>query len=149
MGRSASPDMQLFFGQGSPLTEITDWITSDVSLGGDGIFIDGTTYGLDNVKNEAVGMTDHPDVTLEGFFEDDDDGPWDVFGIQSGPDSEDYTLKVVWNQGSPNSYSLFPCAIKTPFKPMGKVKDVTRFQVVLTQRGRVQHYRQGVLVAAA
>lgn len=147
MARSASPDIQLFFGHGSPLTDITAWITSDVSIGGDGIFVDGTVYGSTNVKNEPVGMTDHPDVTLEGFFEDDDDGPADVFGVGSGPDTEDYQLKVVWNQGSPQSYSIFPCAIKTKFKPMGKVKDLTRFQVVLTQRGPVQFYRQGVLVA--
>lgn len=146
MSRSASPDIQILFGQGSPLTDITQWITSDIALGGDGIFIDGTTFGLDNVKNEAVGMTDHPDVTLEGFFEDDDDGPMDVFGSQSGPNSTDFTLKVIWVAGSPSTYSVFPCAIKTPYKPMGKVKDVTRFQVVLTQRGRVQHYRQGTLV---
>lgn len=149
MARSASPNMQILFGQGSPLTDITAWITSDIALGGDGIFVDGTVYGADNVINDAVGMTDHPDVTLEGFFEDDDNGPFDVFGVQSGPDSEDYQLRVNWNQTSPQSYSIFPCAIKTPFKPMGKVKDVTRFQVVLTQRGRVQHYRQGVLVAAS
>lgn len=147
MSRSASPDIQVLFGQGSPLTDITSWITSDIALGGDGIFIDGTTYGLTNVKNEAVGMTDHPDATLEGFFEDDDDGPMEVFGTQSGPNTADFTLRVNWNQTSPQSYSVFTCAIKTPYKPMGKVKDVTRFQVVLTQRARVQHYRQGVLVA--
>lgn len=146
MARSASPNIQILFGQGSPLTDITAWITSDVSLGGDGIFVDGTVYGATNVINEAVGMTDHPDVTLEGFFEDDDNGPFEVFGTQSGPDTDDFTLRVNWNQTSPQSYSTFPCAIKTPFKPMGKVKDVTRFQVVLTQRGRVQHYRQGQLV---
>jgi hypothetical protein len=147
MSASASPDIRVLFGQGSPFTDITDWITSDIAIGGDGIFIDGTPYGATNVVNRAVGMTDHPDVTLEGFFEDDDNGPFDVFGVLSGPNTADYTLKVIWTQTSPESYSLFPCAIKTPFKPMGKVKDVTRFQVVLTQRGPVQHYRQGVLVA--
>lgn len=147
MSRSASPNIRLYFGQGSPLTEITGWITSDVAIGGDGIFIDGTVYGSTNVVNEAVGMTDHPDITLEGFFEDDDNGPADVFGVASGPNTPDYELKSVWTDTSPESYSVFPCAIKTGFKPMGKVKDVTRFQVVLTQRGPVRFYRQGVLVA--
>lgn len=146
MSRSASPNIEVWFGQGSPLTNITSWITSDIAIGGDGIFIDGTVYGATNVINEAVGMTDHPDVTLEGFFEDDDNGPADVFGVASGPNTADYQLKVIWTDVSPESYSIFPCAIKTGFKPMGKVKDVTRFQVVLTQRGPVQFYRQGVLV---
>lgn len=147
MSRSASPNIRILFGQGSPLIDITAWITSDVAMGGDGIFIDGTTYGLTNVKNEAVGMTDHPDVTLEGFFEDDDNGPADVFGVGSGPNTPDYTLKVIWTDVSPESYHLFTCAIKSPFKAMGKVKDGTRFQVVLTQRGQLRFYRQGVLVA--
>ncbi len=138
--RSASPDIRIFFGHGSPLAEITQWITSDIAMGGDGIKVDGTTYGATNVKNEMVGITDHPDVTLEGFFESDDDGPNDVFGEISGPNTEDYELLVWWTAGSPVSSSSLPCAILS-FKIMGKVKDLTRFQVVLTQRGPVTHVR--------
>lgn len=137
---SASPDIKIEFGQGSPLTDISGYITSDIELGGDGIFVDGTTYGMTNVKNEAVGMTDHPDVTLDGFYDNDDNGPVDLFETVSGPNTEDYTLKVTWVQTSPESYSTLPCAIKS-FKIMGKVKDRTRFRVVLTQRGPVVHTR--------
>lgn len=140
--KSASPDIKIEFGQGSPLVDITRFITSDISLGGDGIFVDGTVYGSTNVVNEAVGMTDHPDVTLEGFYDDDDNGPVDLFEETSGPNTDDYALKVTWVQGSPSSYSTLPCAIKS-FKIMGKVKDRTRFQTVLTQRGPVAHVRQG------
>lgn len=140
--KSASPDIKIEFGQGSPLVDITRFITSDISLGGDGIFVDGTVYGSTNVVNEAVGMTDHPDVTLEGFYDDDDNGPVDLFEETSGPNTDDYALKVTWVPGSPSSYSTLPCAIKS-FKIMGKVKDRTRFQTVLTQRGPVAHVRQG------
>ena len=61
---SASPDIQIFFGAGSPLTEITNYITSDISLATEGIFIDGTAYGHTSTQNRAVGVTDTPDVTL-------------------------------------------------------------------------------------
>ncbi len=141
MSRSASPDITIEFGQGSPLADITEWILSDIELGGDGIFVDGTPFGATNVKNEAVGMTDHPDVTLEGFWDNEDDGPMDLFATTSGPNTADYSLKVTWTAGSPASTSTLPCAIKT-FKIMGKVKDVTRFRVVLTQRGPIVHVRE-------
>ncbi len=139
--RSASPDIRLWFGQGSPMTEITQWITSDVTMGGDGIFVDGTVYGSTNVVNEAVGMTDHPDVTLEGFYDSVDNGPVDLFETISGPNTPDYSLEAWWvSAASPAVTSTLPCAIKS-FKIMGKVKDLTRFQVVLTQRGPVVHVR--------
>jgi hypothetical protein len=144
---SASPDIQIFFGAGSPLTEITNYITSDISLATEGIFIDGTAYGHTSTQNRAVGVTDTPDVTLEGFFDDLDNGPFQIFGVGSGSSTAAYTLRIVWTAGSPSSYSEMPCHIKTPFSAMGKVKDVTRFRVVLTQAGPVVNYRQGVLVA--
>jgi hypothetical protein len=140
MSKSASPDIRLWFGLGSPTTEITQWITSDVSLGGDGIVVDGTVYGSTNVVNEMVGITDHPDVTLEGFYDSVDAGPVDLFETISGTNTANYSFEVWWVASSPNVTSTLPCAIKS-FKIMGKVKDITRFQVVLTQRGAVVHVR--------
>ncbi len=140
MARSASPIMQIEFGEGSPLTDITLWVTSDIQLGGEGIVVDGTTYGVSNVINEMVGMTDHPDVTLEFFYDNSDSGPVPLFETISGPNTPNKTLKVTWIPGSPNTFSELPCAIKS-FKIMGKVKDLTRAQAVLTQRGAVVHTR--------
>src|SRR5688572_10281566 len=97
--KSASPDIRLWFGQGSPLTEITGWITSDVTLGGSGIVVDGTVYGSTNVVNEMVGITDHPDVVLEGFYEDADNGPLALFQTISGPNTTNYTFEAWWNAG--------------------------------------------------
>ncbi len=137
---SASPDIKIEFGQGSPLTDISGYITSDIEMGGSGIFVDGTTYGMTNVKNEAVGITDSPDKTLDMFYDNDDDGPVALFENVSGPNTPDYTLKVTWVQSSPESYSQQAVAIKD-FMILGKVKDRTRARVVLTQRGPVQHVR--------
>ncbi len=148
--RSASPDIIVEFGpQGSsPLQDISTWITSDLSMGTDGIFADVSAYSHTSTQNLAVGFIDTPDITLEGFFEDDDNGPFDVFGVGSGPNTDPYTLRVTWTAGSPATYSELAVHIKTPFTPMGKVKDVTRFKVVLTQAGGgVQHYRNGQLVS--
>lgn len=140
MSRSTSPDIRIRFGQGSPLADITQWILSDISLGDEGIFVDGTPFGSTSKVNAAVGVTDQPDVPLEGFFDDADDGPMHVFSQVSGVNTPPYTLEVDWTATSPKSSSSLPCHIKD-FKIMGKVKDVTRFRVVLTQAGPTQHVR--------
>ena len=142
MARSSSPDITLEFGQGSPLADITQWIVSDIALGDEGIYVDGTAFGMTHVVNLPVGVADQGDVTLEGFFDDDDNGPFDVFGNISGVNTPAYTLKVTWVAGSPTSTSSWPCHIKD-FKIMAKVKDVTRFRVILKQAGPIVHVRQG------
>lgn len=141
--KSASPDIKIEFGQGSPLSDITSLVLSDVALGGEGIFVDGTAYGMTNVVNMAVGITNQPDITLEGFYDDEDNGPHDLFGTVSGAGDNPYTLKVTWTAGSPASSTEIPVYIKS-FNIIGKVKDVTRFRVVLAQAGATVQTRQGV-----
>ena len=92
MARSTSPDIRLQFGQGSPLVDITQWIISDIALGDEGIYVDGTAYSMTHVVNLPVGVADQADVTLEGFFDDDDDGPFDLFGTISTVNTPPYTL---------------------------------------------------------
>lgn len=138
--KSTSPDIKIEFGAGSPLADISQWILSDVSLGDEGLYVDGTAYGMTSVVNQAVGITNQPDITLDGFFDDDDDGPMDVFGTISGVNTPAYSLHVEWTKGSPPSTSTLPVHIGS-FKIMGKVKDVTRFQVVLKQAGPIVHVR--------
>ena len=142
MARSSSPDIVLEFGQGSPLTDVSRFIISDIALGDEGIYVDGTAYTMTHVVNLPVGVADQADVTLEGFFDDDDNGPIDIFGTISTVNTPAYTLKVTWVAGSPTSNSTWPCHIKD-FKIMAKVKDVTRFRVVLKQAGPIVHVRQG------
>jgi len=140
--KSASPDITIEFGAGSPLADITHLVLSDVALGGEGIFVDGTTYGDTNVVNMAVGISNQPDITLEGFYDDADNGPQDLFGTISGADTDPYTLRVTWVKGSPASYTEIPVHIKS-FNIIGKVKDVTRFRVVLAQAGDTVQVRKG------
>jgi hypothetical protein len=142
MAKSASPDIKIEFGAGSPLSDITALVLSDVALGGEGIFVDGTAYGMTNVVNMAVGITNQPDITLEGFYDDADEGPQDLFGTVSGADTPPYTLKVTWTAGSPQSSTEIPVHIKS-FNIIGKVKDVTRFRVVLAQAGATVQSRRG------
>ena len=54
--RGTSKHTTIEFGQGSPLTDITAYVTSYIALGGEGIFVDGTVYGSTGVINDAVGM---------------------------------------------------------------------------------------------
>ena len=142
MAKSASPDVKIEFGTGSPLSDITSLVLSDVALGGEGIFVDGTAYGMTNVVNLAVGITNQPDITLEGFYDDADNGPQDLFGSISGADTPAYTLKVTWTAGSPESSTEIPVHIGS-FNIIGKVKDVTRFRVVLKQAGPTVQTRRG------
>jgi hypothetical protein len=144
--KSASPDVKIEFGPspGSPaqLADITHLVVSDVALGGEGIYVDGTAYGMTNVVNLPVGITNQPDITLEGFYDDADEGPHDIFGTISGADTLPYTLKVTWTKGSPASSTEIPVHIAS-FNIIGKVKDVTRFRVVLKQAGATVQTRQG------
>lgn len=140
--KSASPDIKIEFGAGSPLADITHLVVSDVTLGGEGIYVDGTAYGMTNVVNLPVGITNQPDITLEGFYDDDDDGPHDLFGTVSDPNTPAYTLRVTWTKGSPASYTEIPVHIAS-FNIIGKVKDVTHFRVVLKQAGQTVQVRQG------
>ena len=141
--KSASPDITIEFGPGgSPMTDISQWVVSDIPLGGEGIYIDGTPFKATSTVNEPVGVDNQPDITLEMFFDDEDDGPMDLFGTLSDRNTANYTLRVTWTPGSPATYSEWPCAIKA--NPIvGKVKDVTRMRVVLTSKGPVVHHRQG------
>ena len=140
--RSASPDIRLLFGQGSPLVDITSWVTSPVSLGKKGIRVDGTTYGDTATVKEMVGMTDDDDVVLEGFFDDADDGPLDLFGTISGPDTPPYTLQQILTAGSPptTATQLFKIG---EFAPPTEVKGITKFKVTLVPVGPVVYSRQG------
>ena len=141
--RSAHPDIRFLFGQGSPLVDITRYVVSDsVSLGGSGVYEEGTPFGTTAIVNEAVGLTDQPDVTLDMFYNDEDDGPADVFGAISDADTPDYTLREILTKGSPHSYIDWPCAIKSA-PVVTKRKGITRMQVVLTSRGPSVHSRQG------
>jgi hypothetical protein len=140
--KSTSPDIIIRFGQGSPMVDVSDWVVSDIGLGDEGIFVDATPYGSTSKVNQAVGVTDQPDVTLEMLYDDDDNGPQDVFGTISGVNTPAYSLEVTWTAGSPASKSTLPCHIKA-FNILGKVKDVTRARVVLTQAGPIVHVRQG------
>jgi hypothetical protein len=142
--KSASPDIVIQFGpQGtSPLPDISQWILSDVPVGDEGMSEDGTAYGHTHVQNLMVGISNQADITLEGFFEDEDNGPDDVFGTISGPNTDPYTLLVTWTAGSPPSTSSVPVHIKS-YQRLGKVKAITRFRVVLLSAGPSVHTRQG------
>ena len=118
--KSASPDVKIEFGAGSPLADITHLVLSDVALGGEGIFVDGTAYGMTNVVNLAVGITNQPDIPLEGFYDDADEGPHDLFGTPSGADTPAYTLKVTWTKGSPASYDGDPGRTSGPSTSSGR-----------------------------
>ena len=50
-----------------------------ITMGGEGIFVDATPYGATAVVNYPVGMTDDPDVSLEGLFDTEADGPHEAF----------------------------------------------------------------------
>jgi hypothetical protein len=139
---SASPDVKIYFGQGSPLTDITDMVLSDLPLGDKGIFVEATPFGATATMKRAVGMSDPPDLTMEMLFDDKVGGSMALFSTISGPNTADYHLHVHWTAGSPRSSSLWPCAIGE-FTILGKVKDMTRARVVLISRGACVQLRQG------
>ena len=142
--KSASPDITILFGRGSPLVDVTDWITSDITLGGQGIYEDTTPYGATATVNTPVGVTEEPDIVLEGLYDDLDNGPQDVFGtISTAADADTpYTIQVGLVSGSPASSASKPVHIKA-FEVLTKVKGVTRFRVTLTSAGATTFVRQG------
>lgn len=142
MSKSTSPDIVIKFGTGSPLTDISRFVMNDVAMGHEGIIVDGTAYGHTSKVNQPVGITDQPDIPLEGFYDDANNAPHHLFGTISGVNTPAYTLQVTWTAVSPVSSSSLPVHIKD-FKILGKVKDVTRYRVVLTQAGPTTHLRQG------
>jgi hypothetical protein len=139
---SASPDIRVLFGQGSPLIDITDMLLSDLPLGDKGIFVEATPFGAKATMKRSVGMSDPPDLTMEMLFDDDDNKSLDLFSTVSGPNTADYTLQVFWTVGSPATSSTWTCAIGESTN-LGKVKDMTRLRVVLISRGPVVTLRQG------
>ena len=140
--KSASPDITILFGIGSPQFDITDMVTSPVPLSDRGIAVDTTTYGATATVKSPVGMSDPPDVPLSMLFDDKDGGSMDLFQTISGPNTNDYVLQVIWTTGSPVSSSTWPCAI-AEFTIAPAVKDFTRVNVVLTSRGPIVHSRAG------
>ena len=132
--KSASPDIQILFGPGSPMTDITSWILSDLSLGGQGIYVDATPYGATAVVNQPVGMTDDPDLVLEGLFDNENPGPHTLFSTISGASTPAYTLQVILNSGSPATVATKLVHIAS-YEVLTKVKDVTKFRVTLKAAG--------------
>lgn len=139
---SASPDIKVLFGQGSPMHDITDMLLGDLPLGDKGIFVDATPFGAKATMKRSVGMSDPPDLTLDMLFDDDDDKSLDLFSTVSGPNTPDYTLEVTWTAGSPATSSTWTCAIGESTN-LGKVKDMTHLRAVLISRGPVVTVRQG------
>jgi len=140
--KSASPDITVLFGLGSPMHDITNLVTSPIPMSDKGISVDTTTYGATATVKSPVGMSDPPDVPMDMLFDDKDGGSMDIFKTISGPNTNDYVLKVIWNDGSPETSSTWPCAI-AEFSIVPGVKDFTRVHVVLTSRGPIAHLRQG------
>ena len=139
---SASPDIRILFGQGSPLVDVTGLVLSDLELANEGITVEVTPYGATAVVNQFVGITNPPDQTLDMLFDDADNGSMDLFSTLSGPNTADYTLQVFLTAGSPASSVTWICGIKS-FRVLPKVKDMTRARVVLTSRGAVTFTRAG------
>lgn len=134
MAYSASPDITILFGAGSPLTDITSWITSPLTLGGAGIYVDATPYGATAVVNHPVGMTDDPDIVLEGLFDNEANGPHELFSTISGADTDPYTLEVTLNAGSPAATATKLVHIAS-YEVLTEVKNVTKFRVTLKSAG--------------
>jgi hypothetical protein len=140
--KSASPDITILFGQGSPMTDITELVLSEVPIADAGLTEDVTPYRATAVVNQFLGISNPPDLSLDMLFDDADNGTMDLFATKSGPNTPDYTLQVNWTPGSPMSYSTWLCGIKES-AIVGKVKGATRMRVVLTSRGPVTHVRNG------
>ena len=130
----ASPDVQVFFGQGSALDDITEWCTSPIEMGGEGIFVDATPYGATAVVNYPVGMTNDPDVQLEGLFDNEANGPHEAFKLISGAGSTPYTLQVIYGLGSPATTATRIVYIAS-YVVLSEVKNVVRFRATLKAAG--------------
>jgi len=134
MSKYASPDVKVFFGQGSPSNDITEWCTSPIEMGGEGIFVDATPYGASAVVNYPVGMTNDPDVQLEGLFDDASDGPHEAFKTISGAGSAPYFLQVQYGLGSPYKTATREVYIAS-YVVLSTVKDVVKFRATLKAAG--------------
>lgn len=132
--KSASPDVRLYFGQGSPLTDITDLVTNDINLNDAGIKVDTTPYGATAVRKTILDISDIPDVPLDMLF--DTDTTEALFATKSNENTPDYTLMRTIGSGSPMVTQTWPCAISET-AIVSKVKDVTRRMVVLSSRGPI------------
>jgi hypothetical protein len=130
----ASPDVKVFFGLGSPMDDITAWCTAPVSMGGEGIFVDATPYGATAVVNYPVGMTNDPDVQLEGLFDDAADGPHDAFKAISGAGGAPYSLQVQYGLGSPHTTATRSVYIGS-YVVLSEVKNVVKFRATLKAAG--------------
>lgn len=130
----ASPDVKVFFGLGSPSNEITEWCTAPISMGGEGIFVDATAYGDTAVVNYPVGMTNDPDVQLEGLFDTAADGPHEAFKALSGAGSDPYVLQVQYGLGSPYATATRPVYIGS-YVVLSEVKNVVKFRATLKAAG--------------
>ena len=134
MSKYASPDVRVLFGLGSPLDDITEWCTTPITMGGQGIFVDTTPYGATAVVNYPVGMTNDPDVQLEGLFDDAVDGPHDAFKAISGAGSAAYTFQVEYGLGSPHTTASRLVHIGS-YEVLSAVKDVVKFRATLKAAG--------------
>ena len=130
----ASPDVKVLFGPGSPMEDITEWCTAPIAMGGEGIFVDATPYGATAVVNYPVGMTNDPDVQLEGLFDDAADGPHEAFKAISGAGSTPYTLQLVYGTGSPVTTATRTVYIAS-YVVLSTVKDVVKFRATLKAAG--------------
>jgi hypothetical protein len=131
----ASPDVQVFFGAGSPLTDITAWCTGPIPMGGQGIYVDATPYGATAVVNQPVGMTDDADVVIEGLFDSATPGPHDVFKTISGASTAAYTLQVVYGLGSPAGATATRLVHIGSYEVLSEVKNVVKFRATLKAAG--------------
>jgi len=126
----ASPDVKVFFGLGSPTDDITEWVTSPIAMGGEGIFVDATPYGAGAVVNAAVGMTNDADVLLEGLFDNEADGPHEAFKTLSTAGSDPCVLMVQYGLGSPATTATRSVFIGS-YVVLSEVKNVVRFRATL------------------
>ena len=134
--KSASPDVRLYFGQGSPLTEISDFVLNEVNLNDKGVVVETTPYAASAVRKTPIDMSDIPDVPLDMLFDNAAASTLALFGTRSGQDTPDYTLMRTVGAGSPMTTQTWLCAIAET-AVVSKPKDVTRMHVVLTSRGPV------------
>ena len=130
----ASPDVKVFFGPGSPMDDITEWCTGPITMGGVGIFVDATPYGATAVVNHPVGMTDDPDVVIEGLFDTAADGPHEAFKIISTAGTAAYTLMVTYGLGSPIASASRQVHIGS-YEVLSEVKNVVKFRATLMAAG--------------
>ena len=130
----ASPDVKVFFGLGSPMDDITEWCTGPFTMGGVGIFVDATPYGATAVVNHPVGMTDDPDLVIEGLFDDAADGPHEAFKAISGAGATPYTLMVTYGLGSPITTATRQVYIGS-YEVLSEVKNVVKFRATLKAAG--------------